>query len=249
MTAELYSRLAAPFDHTFKDTRGGVELEYVTGEQVVSRLNDVLGPAGWSFTVREHGINTEADECWALGRLTAHIDGTTVLRDQFGSQKVKRSRSTQNPLDIGFDLKGAGTDALKKCASLLGVGLYLSKKEEQSSKAGNERAEPTARKGELHPPLPRDPQPASQGPTFKAPQSGSIAEQVAAADVRSGTRESLACADCGKQLTETRFKDGTVWSPADLAGYGTRKHNRALCMDDYRKANATRQRQESPDAF
>ena len=34
----------------------------------------------------------------------------------------------QNPLDLGFDLKGATTDAMKKCASLLGVGLYLSRK-------------------------------------------------------------------------------------------------------------------------
>jgi hypothetical protein len=247
--ADVYGRLAAPFDHTFTDNRGGVQLEYITGEQCISRLNEVLGVAGWSFVVREHGINAEADECWALGEITANFGGTIVVRQQFGSQKVKRSRASGNPLDIGFDLKGAGTDALKKCASLLGVGLYLSKKEEQSSKAGNGSAAPAERKGQLLPPLPRDSQPAAQGPTFKAPQSGSIAEQVAAADVRSGTRESLACADCGKQLTETRFKDGTVWSPADLAGYGTRKHNRALCMDDYRKANAARQRQESPDAF
>jgi hypothetical protein len=48
--------------------------------------------------------------------------------DKFGSQKIKRSRSTGAPLDLGFDLKGAATDAMKKCASLLGVGLYLSRK-------------------------------------------------------------------------------------------------------------------------
>ena len=42
---------------------------------------------------------------------------------------MRRSRSTDSPLDIGLDLKGATTDALKKCASLLGVGLYLSRKE------------------------------------------------------------------------------------------------------------------------
>jgi len=42
---------------------------------------------------------------------------------------VKRSRSSGTPLDIGFDLKGAATDALKKCASLIGVALYLWKKE------------------------------------------------------------------------------------------------------------------------
>jgi hypothetical protein len=60
--------------------------------------------------------------------MVAEIEGKTVTRQQFGSQKIKRSRSTGVPLDLGFDLKGASTDAMKKCASWLGVGLYLSRK-------------------------------------------------------------------------------------------------------------------------
>jgi hypothetical protein len=123
------ARLAEPFDVTFTDVRGGVELRYVSGEQVVRRLNEVLGVAGWSFRILRHEIHAEADEAWALGELVAEIDGRRVVRQQFGSQKLKRSRSTGTPLDIGFDLKGAATDAMKKCASLLGVGLYLSRKE------------------------------------------------------------------------------------------------------------------------
>lgn len=139
MSDGQYEALAARFDHTFRDTRGGATFDYLTGEQVTSRLNDVLGPYGWSFRVLEHGIHAEADECWVQGELTATFvvadlnnDGfreRTVTRQQFGSQKVKRSRSSGIPLDIGFDLKGAATDALKKCASLIGVGLYLSEKE------------------------------------------------------------------------------------------------------------------------
>jgi hypothetical protein len=125
----VYERLAAPFDVTFRDVRGGVALTYISGEQVVSRLNEVLGVDGWSFRIVRHEINAEADEAWALGELVAQIDGRTVVRQQFGSQKVRRSRSTGTPLDLGFDLKGAATDAMKKCASLLGVGLYLSRKE------------------------------------------------------------------------------------------------------------------------
>jgi hypothetical protein len=124
-----YERLAAPFEVTFTDVRGGVQLTYISGEQVVRRLNEVLGVGGWSFRVLRHDINPEADEAWALGELVADIDTRTVVRQQFGSQKLKRSRSTGAPLDIGFDLKGAATDAMKKCASLLGVGLYLSRKE------------------------------------------------------------------------------------------------------------------------
>src|ERR671937_1272430 len=126
---ETHDRLSAPFDVTFTDVRGGVELTYVTGEQVTTRLNQVLGVGGWSFRILRHDINAEADEAWALGEIVAEIDGKCVTRQQFGSQKIKRSRSTGKPLDLGFDLKGAATDALKKCAMQLGVGLYLSKKE------------------------------------------------------------------------------------------------------------------------
>ena len=133
--ADVYQSLAAPFDSTFRDNRGGVELEYITGEQCVRRLNEVLGPTGWSFVVREHGINAEADEVWVLGELSVTVDGCTAVRQQFGSQKIKRARAGGNPLDIGFDLKGATTDALKKCASLVGVGLYLSRKEAPAAEA------------------------------------------------------------------------------------------------------------------
>src|SRR5713101_3034264 len=124
-----YERLSERFDVTFQDVRGGVEVTFISGEQVVSRLNEVLGVAGWSFRVLRHDINPEADEAWALGELVAEIGERTVVRQQFGSQKIRRSRSTGAPLDLGFDLKGASTDAMKKCASLLGVGLYLSRKE------------------------------------------------------------------------------------------------------------------------
>jgi hypothetical protein len=186
-----YMLLSAPFDHTFHDVRGGVELTYLSGEQVVSRLNEVLGVAGWSFRVLQHDINAEADEAWALGELVAEIEGRSVVRQQFGSQKIKRSRSTGKPLDIGFDLKAAATDCLKKCASLIGVGLYLSRKE---------------------------------APPRRAPVARSSA---------------LACEGCGAELTETRFKDGSVWAVAQLADYGRRKHGQVMCMDCYRTANGS----------
>ena len=126
--ASTYTLLSAPFDVTFTDVRGGIEVTFISGEQVVSRLNEVLGVGGWSFRVVRHEIHAEADEVWALGEMVADIDGRQVTRQQFGSQKIKRSRSTGAALDLGFDLKGAATDAMKKCASWLGVGLYLSRK-------------------------------------------------------------------------------------------------------------------------
>lgn len=204
----LYQQLAAPFDVTFTDVRGGVELTYITGEQVASRLNDTLGFLSWTFRVLEHGIHAEADECWALGELTATVGDRTVTRQQFGSQKVKRSRASGIPLDIGFDLKGASTDAMKKCASLIGVGLYLSAKTPPREQTGQERG---------------------SGPRA-LPQAG--------------TGEPLICEECGEELTETRFKDGTIWAAAQLAVFGRRKHSRILCMRDYRAANDAKRRAE-----
>src|SRR5215216_1495645 len=174
--ADVYEKLAAPFEETHKDVRGGVQLEYITGEQCITRLNETLGVAGWSFTVKEHGINAEADECWVLAELSANFGGTIVLRQQFGSQKIKRSRSSGTPLDIGFDLKGASTDALKKCASLIGVGLYLWKKE---------------------PPAGFDPAAASGGPATNG-VNGTRPGGAPSLDL-----DAPNCEECGEPLTET----------------------------------------------
>jgi hypothetical protein len=46
--------LAAPYEITFHDVRAGIRIEYLTGEQVISRLLEVLGPCGWSFRILEH---------------------------------------------------------------------------------------------------------------------------------------------------------------------------------------------------
>jgi hypothetical protein len=197
----VYEQLARPFDQTFTDVRGGVALTYITGEQVISRLNEVLGVAGWSFEVREHGIHEQADECWALGRMVARLPRGEVVREQFGT-----------PLDIGFDLKGAATDALKKCAMGLGVGLYLAAKEPQQQRGNGQ-------------------------------ENGHAANVVPMPQQAGGER--LVCELCGEELMETRFRDGTAWTPAQLAGYGHRKHGRTLCMSHYREANDARKRAEA----
>jgi hypothetical protein len=94
----LEAALAAPFEITFHDMRAGIRIEYLTGEQVISRLLEVLGACGWSFRILEHGINSEADEVWVLGELQLLLDpDDRVVRQQFGSAKIKRSRSTGAP--------------------------------------------------------------------------------------------------------------------------------------------------------
>lgn len=147
---DIYRQATAlfPTEKYQTDRRGGVDITYLEGETITTRLNETF-LYGWAFEVVADGINEDADECWAHGRLTVWRRATTrsytvtesdgksttsttftetltpIHRDQYGSQKIKRSRSSGKPLDIGFDMKGAATDALKKCASLMGVGLHL----------------------------------------------------------------------------------------------------------------------------
>ncbi len=97
--------------------RNGV-LDYVEGHTVIARLNTALDGA-WSFEVVAHEVRD--DEVLVLGKLTA----AGIVKMQFGASQVTRDRETKALISLGDDLKAAATDALKKCATFLGVGLYL----------------------------------------------------------------------------------------------------------------------------
>jgi len=98
----------------------GNTLDYVEGHAVVARLNEAF-EANWTFELTSHWILKETDEVLVLGKLTA--EGITKIA--FGSKQIARNKDTKAIISLGDDLKAASTDALKKAASLLGVGLYL----------------------------------------------------------------------------------------------------------------------------
>jgi hypothetical protein len=98
----------------------GNTLDYVEGHAVVARLNEAF-EANWAFELSNHWILKETDEVLVLGKLTA--EGITKMA--FGSMQISRNQDTKAVISLGNDLKAASTDALKKAASLLGVGLYL----------------------------------------------------------------------------------------------------------------------------
>lgn len=113
--------LAAAFgDGQVKQRRGnyGQTLSYVEASTVIARLNDAL-EGQWSFQV----VDTElqADEVIVRGRLTI---GDSV-REQFGGSRITRHKDTGDMISLADDLKAAASDALKKCATMAGVGLYL----------------------------------------------------------------------------------------------------------------------------
>lgn len=150
--ARKYALASAPFDKTYqRQIPGGRSLTYITGEQVVSRMNEVFGPR-WDWTPDEPKIRE--DEIYLSGTLTVEIVpegkeyGHNVSRAAFGGATIKRRRPTvtQNPdgsvkeipgamLSLGNDIKAADTDAFKKAAAKFGVGLYLSERSDDGGEA------------------------------------------------------------------------------------------------------------------
>ncbi len=94
----------------------GKTLSYVDVAAVISRLNE--GCDSWSFEVVSHDIHD--GEVIVLGKLTA--DGMTKMT--FGGSAITIDKEGQ-VVSIADDLKAASSDALKKSASLFGVGLEL----------------------------------------------------------------------------------------------------------------------------
>lgn len=242
---DLYAAAAAhfPTEAHKQDMRGGAKITYLEGEDVISRMNRVF-VYGWESEVLSHGINEDADEVWVRLRVTIWrkatlrsivVEGsktTTTMseqlvpikREQFGSQKLKRARSTGKILDVGFDLKGATTDALKKTVSLLGVGLYLWNKQERElidwalkEMQQEQRApqnQPQDGSGRLRRPnlsnrsesgqsAPTSaPAQDSEAPDSRPPQDGKL--RINGVEMPDGFRQPFALVDQGKGQTQCR---------------------------------------------
>lgn len=110
----------------YRQGRGGLQFAYVEHGYVTERLNMVFG-FNWDFEVVDKQILE--DEVVVEAKLTVRTPGgQTIVKTQFGGADIKRHASGNKngrPLSIADDFKAAASDALKKCASLLGVGLDL----------------------------------------------------------------------------------------------------------------------------
>jgi len=98
----------------------GNTLDYVEAHAVIQRLNDALDSA-WSFEILEHHVMKEINEVLVLGKLSTN----GISKCQFGSSSITRTKQGGEVISLADDLKAAATDSLKKCASMLGVGLHL----------------------------------------------------------------------------------------------------------------------------
>lgn len=132
-----YQELSSPFPPEMERElrKGGTSLTYIPVSEVITRLNKVLGVEAWSMRI----ISCERDRIDA-DFIVAHVTLDAILvndkgehvmvhRDGIGGQKIKRTKQG-DIVDLGDEMKGAVSDALKKAAQTLGVGLYLSRSEE-----------------------------------------------------------------------------------------------------------------------
>lgn len=107
--------------------KGGKKFRYVPHGWVTEQLN-LAFKWGWSLEIASYQIlPSDADpaEVIVQARLTVHTPAGDIVKTQFGAKDVIREKETGRPLSVGDDLKAATSDALKKCASLLGIGLDL----------------------------------------------------------------------------------------------------------------------------
>jgi hypothetical protein len=117
MTRDLYE-LARPFPKAMIESKPGGKFaaDYVSHGTITARLLEVLGPFDWSIPK----IITNADgiAVGCIGRLEVVVDGRPVVIEEVGDVEHPGPSSASN-------LKNASSDALKRAAMRLGLGLHL----------------------------------------------------------------------------------------------------------------------------
>jgi hypothetical protein len=111
------SELARPFPaRLVKEKPGKFAASYVSHDTVNQRLLEVLGPFTWDIV--QVVTNPDGVVSGCLGRLTVEVDGRTVSVTEAGD--VERPDGNN-----GSNLKSASSDAFKRAAMRLGLGLHL----------------------------------------------------------------------------------------------------------------------------
>ena len=118
MDSELIEK---EFDRTLirsRKGRSGITLSYVETSEYIKRLNQVFD-YNWSFEI----VDEKVDNGFVIvrGKLTAE----GITKSQYGTSHITVGKDSGEVLAIGDDMKSAGSDALKKCCSLFGIGLHL----------------------------------------------------------------------------------------------------------------------------
>ena len=139
---EILTRAFRPDEVRHRPGKNGEDVAYLEGHVVIDRLNEAFDHA-WTWSIDHHQILD--DEVVVLGTLTAQ----NITKSAFGCSAITRSRDGGKAVSIGSDLKAAATDALKKSATLLGVGLTLHAAASPPARAPESPRSPTTTNGSL----------------------------------------------------------------------------------------------------
>lgn len=119
---------ATPGDEVrYRKGKGGREFPYTDPAYVIRTLNLAFG-WDWDFEADNEDIfyaNDRPFEAKVRGRLTVRNGDKIIVKVQYGCQPIEYLKDSDVPVSLGDAYKGAASDALKKCASLLGVALDL----------------------------------------------------------------------------------------------------------------------------
>jgi hypothetical protein len=116
MSDQLYE-LSRPFPAKMvRQKPGKFAAAYVEHSVISQRLLEVVGPH--TFTVDTPVLNPDGVVVGCLATLEVFIDGDFVKVTEVGDVEHPSGNNASN-------LKNAASDALKRCAMRLGVGLHL----------------------------------------------------------------------------------------------------------------------------
>jgi hypothetical protein len=104
-------------------TKGGKNFDYIEANSVIDRLNEAFSPIGWSYSCNQiHwlGDPTTSRQLAVYGELSISTPWGLITKGQWGARTVM-AQADSTKMDFGDDLKSAGSDALKKCATLFGI--------------------------------------------------------------------------------------------------------------------------------
>lgn len=119
---------ATPGDEVrYRKGKGGREFPYTDPAYVIRTLNLAFG-WDWDFEADNEDVfyaNDRPFEAKVRGRLTVRNGDKIIVKVQYGCQPIEYLKDSDVPVSLGDAYKGAASDALKKCASLLGIALDL----------------------------------------------------------------------------------------------------------------------------
>lgn len=149
MTEQL-REIIRPFPPSLvKEKPGSFKASYVEHSDITQRLLEVVGPFDFRITELIRNQAGEVEGC--LAELTVEIDGRRVTVVEVGD--VEQAGGKNN----GARTKDAASDAIKRCAMRLGLGLhlwcgdhyYLEKKLGREPEPGKPGSRPSTSDGEV----------------------------------------------------------------------------------------------------